>query len=165
MVAAVDAGRRTTTALFVLAALMSLATVLAADDRLRAIITVVVSAAIYAGMTFVILNRTATLPPPSLIAVDDLPPAKDSWTAVAEGAVVFVLLDAAVAWYALAQHPQEYFLVGIIAGVPAISLRGFLQAVRVEREFGGRYWVPSTFFRSKLRAGFVVRTTAGRNSD
>lgn len=156
VIAAAETSRVTSLALAILAAIMVITSFIEAQDRIRAIVTVLLTGVIYSLVMMAILGRTVTAPPPEIISARELPPSKRSWVAVVQSTMFFGAFDAAVALYALSQHPQEYFLIGIALGVPTMSLQMYFRALRIERELGGSYWVPSSWGSSR-RPRYVVR--------
>jgi hypothetical protein len=155
VVTANAASRATAIVAALLAFLMAAASILDAQDRLRAGVTILLFGVMYCVLIAAPQRQSRIAP--MIVSGSELPAAERTWKVVARATLGFAVIDSAVSLYALAQYPQEYFLIGAVLSAPSTAIRMYMQTAQIERDFGGACWVPSSPWASYQRPRFIVR--------
>lgn len=139
----------------VLALLALAVTAMLGQDKLDALTSAIVEAALWSGFMLFVLPRLASGMPPVPVTTDQLPPTAPLWKKAAPSIVFTAGYEAAAVAYSL--FAQQYFALGVGLALPILIWANLRRAERTERELYGQLWTTAGLaWTSKSRTRYVV---------
>jgi hypothetical protein len=139
-------------------ALLALAvTAMLEKDKLDALTSAIVEAALWSGFMIFVLPRVASAMPPVPVTTDQLPPTAPLWKKAAPSIVFMAGFEAAAVAYSL--FAQQYFGLGVALALPILIWVKLRRAGRTERELYGQLWTTAGLaWTSKSHTRYIVLT-------